>query len=48
VLDKPEVYGLPPDPIVPTRRLPEIWGAAFLAGGALAVSVLAAVAGGNR
>ena len=33
LLDKPEVYGLPPDPIVPTRRLPEIWGAALLAGG---------------
>ena len=29
LLDKPEVYGLPPDPIVPTRRLPEIWGAAL-------------------
>ena len=48
LLDKPEVYGLPPDPIVPTRRLPEIWGAALLAGAALAGSVLAAVAGGNR
>ena len=48
LLDKPEVYGLPPDPIVPTRRLPEIWGAALLAGAALAGSVLAAVAGGGR
>jgi formate dehydrogenase iron-sulfur subunit len=48
LLDKPEVYGLPPDPIVPTRRLPEIWGAAILAGAALAGSVLAAVAGGRR
>jgi formate dehydrogenase iron-sulfur subunit len=48
LLDKPEVYGLPPDPIVATRRLPEIWGAAFLAGAALAGSVLAAVAGGTR
>ena len=48
LLDKPEVYGLPPDPIVPTRRLPEIWGAALLAGAALAGSVLAAVAGGSR
>jgi formate dehydrogenase iron-sulfur subunit len=48
LLDRPEVYGLPPDPIVPTRRLPEIWGAAFLAGAALAASVVAAVAGGGR
>jgi formate dehydrogenase iron-sulfur subunit len=48
LLDDPEVYGLPPDPVVPTRRLPEIWGAAVLAGAALAASVLAAVAGGKR
>ena len=48
LLDKPEVYGLPPDPIVPTRRLPEIWGAALLAGAALVGSVLASVAGGDR
>jgi hypothetical protein len=33
---------------VPTRRLPEIWGAAFLAGAALAGGVLAAVVGGSR
>jgi len=48
LLDEPEVYGLPPDPVVPTRRLPEIWGAAFLAGAALAGSVFAAVVGGRR
>jgi formate dehydrogenase iron-sulfur subunit len=48
LLDDPEVYGLPPDPVVPTRRLPEIWGAAFLAGAALAGSILAAVLGGRR
>ncbi|HSC02364.1 MAG TPA: 4Fe-4S dicluster domain-containing protein [Solirubrobacteraceae bacterium] len=48
LLDDPEVYGLPPDPVVPTKRLPEIWGAAFLAGAALAAGVVAAVAGGRR
>jgi formate dehydrogenase iron-sulfur subunit len=48
LLDEPEVYGLPPDPVVPTRRLPEIWGAAVLAGAALAGAVLVAVAGGKR
>ncbi len=48
LLDDPEVYGLPPDPVVPTRRLPEIWGAAFLAGATLAAGVVAAVAGGRR
>jgi hypothetical protein len=34
--------------VVPTRRLPEIWGAAVLAGAALAGAVLVAVAGGKR
>ena len=33
LLDEPEVYGLPPDPVVTTRDLPSIWrhvGAAAL------------------
>lgn len=41
LLDAPEVYGLPPDPVVTTRDLPAMWrhvgkAAAALAGGALA------------
>ena len=28
LLDEPEVYGLPPDPIVTTRDLPAMWKAA--------------------
>lgn len=32
LLDEPEVYGLPPDPRVPTEDLPGLWGRAFLAG----------------
>lgn len=28
LLDKPEVYGLPPDPIVPTKYLPQMWSSA--------------------
>jgi formate dehydrogenase iron-sulfur subunit len=48
LLDQPEVYGLPPDPVVPTRHLPEIWTAAFLGGAALLGTVLAAVAGGSK
>ena len=47
LLDKPETYGLPPDPVVPTRRLPEIWGATFVAGATLVAGVLAAFAGGR-
>lgn len=31
LLDKPEVYGLPPDPIVPTKYLAEMWRAAGVA-----------------
>jgi formate dehydrogenase iron-sulfur subunit len=40
LLDEPEVYGLPPDPIVTTRDLPAIWR-----GCAVAASTLAAVVG---
>jgi formate dehydrogenase iron-sulfur subunit len=44
LLDEPEVYGLPPDPVVPTRDLGRMWryaGAAALAFFAAAVSVFA-------
>src|SRR5439155_10870148 len=34
--DEPEVYGLPPDPVVPTKNLGQIWRAAAVAAGALA------------
>jgi formate dehydrogenase iron-sulfur subunit len=32
LLDEPEVYGLPPDPVVTTRDLPAMWRTAALAG----------------
>jgi formate dehydrogenase iron-sulfur subunit len=42
LLDEPEVYGLPPDPVVTTRDLPAMWrsvaAAAALVAGAIAVS----------
>jgi formate dehydrogenase iron-sulfur subunit len=41
LLDEPEVYGLPPDPIVPTRDLPRMWKAAGLAGAALVAAAVA-------
>jgi formate dehydrogenase iron-sulfur subunit len=48
LLDQPEVYGLPPDPIVTTRDLPSMWKHA----GVAAVGLLAAAAvsflGGRR
>ena len=48
LLDEPEVYGLPPDPVVPTRNLGEMWAAAGLAAGALAIGVVGAFLGGSR
>lgn len=35
LLDKPEIYGLPPHPIVPTKDLPERWRTAAIAAAAL-------------
>ncbi|MDQ1518646.1 MAG: formate dehydrogenase iron-sulfur subunit, partial [Actinomycetota bacterium] len=47
LLDQPEVYGLPPDPVVTTRDLPMMWKAA--AGAALAlVGAVAAACAGRR
>jgi formate dehydrogenase iron-sulfur subunit len=45
LLDEPEVYGLPPDPIVTTRDLPSLYGAAVSAAGALAVVIALAFIG---
>jgi formate dehydrogenase iron-sulfur subunit len=46
LLDEPEVYGLPPDPVVPTRHLPRLWRSTALAAAAVAVGVAAAFLGG--
>lgn len=44
LLDEPEVYGLPPDPVVTTRDLPDMWRhAAVAALGLVAVALLASV-----
>jgi formate dehydrogenase iron-sulfur subunit len=45
LLDEPEVYGLPPDPVVPTRNLGAIWGAAAVAAAGLVACVAAAFVG---
>jgi formate dehydrogenase iron-sulfur subunit len=52
LLDEPEVYGLPPDPVVTTRDLPAMWrrvgaAAATLAAGTAAAFAAAAL-GGRR
>jgi len=44
LLDDPEVYGLPPDPVVTTRDLPRMWKAAAGAALALVGAVAAACA----
>ncbi len=48
LLDEPEVYGLPPDPVVTTRDLPQMWRAAAVAAGALALTAALSVFGGRR
>ncbi len=48
LLDEPEVYGLPPDPVVTTRDLPKMWRRAGVAAAAMAAAVVAAFAGGGR
>jgi formate dehydrogenase iron-sulfur subunit len=45
LLDEPEVYGLPPDPVVTTRDVPGMWGAAVAAAAALATGVAVALLG---
>ena len=50
LLDEPEVYGLPPDPVVTTRDLPAMWrrvgaAAATLAAGTAAAFAVAALGG---
>ncbi len=40
LLDEPEVYGLPPDPVVTTRDLPRMWRHVATAAAALAAAAL--------
>ena len=47
LLDEPEVYGLPPDPVVTTRDLPSMYRSAAIAAGAVVAGVLAAFVGGS-
>jgi formate dehydrogenase iron-sulfur subunit len=47
LLDEPEVYGLPPDPVVPTRELPRMWKFAGAAAAAVFTAAVAVFAGGG-
>jgi formate dehydrogenase iron-sulfur subunit len=48
LLDEPEVYGLPPDPVDTTRDLPSIYGWAAAAAAALGAGLVTAAFGGRR
>ncbi len=47
LLDQPEVYGLPPDPVVTTRDLPDMWKKAAVAAATLAAGLIASFLGGR-
>jgi formate dehydrogenase iron-sulfur subunit len=47
LLDEPEVYGLPPDPVVSTRDLPQMWKRAGVAAIGLLAGAAAAFLGGR-
>jgi formate dehydrogenase iron-sulfur subunit len=48
LLDEPEVYGLPPDPVVPTRDLPRMWRYAGAAAAAMVGAAFAVFVEGHR
>jgi formate dehydrogenase iron-sulfur subunit len=48
LLDEPEVYGLPPDPVVTTRDLPDTWLRVGVAAVGLLAGALLSFAGGRR
>jgi formate dehydrogenase iron-sulfur subunit len=47
LLDEPEVYGLPPDPVVTTRDLPALWKTTAIAAAATVVGTALAFLGGR-
>jgi formate dehydrogenase iron-sulfur subunit len=48
LLDEPEVYGLPPDPVVPTKHLPQLWKTTAIAATAMFVGLGVAFLGGSE
>ncbi len=48
LLDEPEVYGLPPDPLDTTHDLPETWKAVGVAAGIMLAAVLASFGGARN
>jgi formate dehydrogenase iron-sulfur subunit len=48
LLDEPEVYGLPPDPVVTTRDLPRMWRNVGIAAGVMAAGTAVSFFGARR
>jgi formate dehydrogenase iron-sulfur subunit len=49
LVDRPEAYNLPPDPVVPTKKVQDAWKSfAYAALGLLAVAVGSAFAAKNQ
>jgi formate dehydrogenase iron-sulfur subunit len=48
LLDEPEVYGLPPDPVAPTKHLPRLWRTTAFAAAALVGAAAVAFLGGTE
>jgi formate dehydrogenase iron-sulfur subunit len=48
LVDEPEVYNLPPDPVVPQKKMADAWRAAALGAAGLGAAALGAVFGGRR
>jgi formate dehydrogenase iron-sulfur subunit len=48
LLDEPEVYGLPPDPVVTTRDLPRMWKHVGIAAAGLAATAIGIAVGRRR
>lgn len=48
LVDKPEVYNLPPDPVVPTKKATGAWVAAGATAAGMALAALSAVLFGTR
>ena len=48
LLDEPEVYGLPPDPVVTTKHLSEMWTTTAIAAAATVVGAALAFLGGRK
>jgi formate dehydrogenase iron-sulfur subunit len=48
LVDKPEAYNLPPDPVAPRKYAAPAWSSVAAAGVAMAIAAIAAIAGSGR